>query len=92
MMDYSSKNVILHYIIVISQVYSKLEHSEFSSHFEFDRNMLSGTGARTHTNSPFELFAVELRETIDGPVVQLMGCHPFAVVRHENHVFGRLII
>ena len=33
-------------IVVIGRVYSKLEHSEFSSNFEFDRNMLSGTGAR----------------------------------------------
>ena len=32
-------------IVVIGQVHSKLEHSEFSSNFEFDRNMLSGTGA-----------------------------------------------
>ena len=33
-------------IVVIGRVYSQLEHSEFSSNFEFDRNMLSGTGAR----------------------------------------------
>ena len=32
-------------IVVIGRAYSKLEHSEFSSNFEFDRNMLSGTGA-----------------------------------------------
>ena len=32
-------------IVVIGRVHSKLEHSEFSSNFEFDRNMLSGTGA-----------------------------------------------
>ena len=32
-------------IVVIGRVYSKLERSEFSSNFEFDRNMLSGTGA-----------------------------------------------
>ena len=35
-------------IVVISQVYWKLERSEFSSNFEFDRNMLSGTGARSY--------------------------------------------
>ena len=35
-------------IVVIGRVYSKLEHSEFSSNFEFDRNMLSGTGAWWH--------------------------------------------
>ena len=35
-------------IVVIGRVYSKLEHSEFSSNFEFDRNMLSGTGAWCH--------------------------------------------
>ena len=34
------------YIVVIGRAYSKLEHFEFSSNFEFDRNMLSGTGAR----------------------------------------------
>ena len=33
-------------IVVIGRVYSKVEHSEFSSNFEFDRTMLSGTGAR----------------------------------------------
>ena len=33
-------------IVVIGRVYSKLEHYEFSSNFEFDRNMLSGTGAK----------------------------------------------
>ena len=32
-------------IVVIGRVYSKLERSEFSSNFEFDRNMFSGTGA-----------------------------------------------
>ena len=34
-------------IFVIGRIYLKLEHSEFSSNFEFDRNMLSGTGARS---------------------------------------------
>ena len=38
-------------IVVIGRVYSKLERSEFSSNFEFDRNMLSGMGAMTGTNS-----------------------------------------
>ena len=33
-------------IVVIGRVCSKLERSEFSSNFEFDRNMFSGTGAR----------------------------------------------
>ena len=32
-------------IVVISRTYLKLERSEFSSNFEFDRNMLSGSGA-----------------------------------------------
>ena len=36
-------------IVVIGPVYSKLERSEFSSNFEFDRNMFSGTGAMTPT-------------------------------------------
>ena len=34
-------------IVVIGRVYSKLERSEFSSNFEFDPNMLSGTVACT---------------------------------------------
>ena len=34
-------------IVVISRVYFTLECFEFSSNFEFDRNMLSGTGARS---------------------------------------------
>ena len=33
-------------IVVIGRIDLKLERSEFSSNFEFDRNMLSGTGAR----------------------------------------------
>ena len=33
-------------IVVIGRVYYTLECFEFSSNFEFDRNMLSGTGAR----------------------------------------------
>ena len=33
-------------IVVIGRVYLTLECFEFSSNFEFDRNMLSGTGAR----------------------------------------------
>ena len=36
-------------IVVIGRIDLKLERSEFSSNFEFDRNMLSGTGARTAT-------------------------------------------
>ena len=34
-------------IVVIGRIYLKLERSEFSSNFEFDRNMLCGTGAMT---------------------------------------------
>ena len=34
-------------IVVIGRVYFILEGFEFSSNFEFDRNMLSGTGARS---------------------------------------------
>ena len=34
-------------IVVIGRVYFTLECFEFSSNFEFDRNMLSGTGARS---------------------------------------------
>ena len=34
-------------IVVIDRVYFTRECFEFSSNFEFDRNMLSGTGART---------------------------------------------
>ena len=35
-------------IVVIGRVNFTLECFEFSSNFEFDRNMLSGTGARFH--------------------------------------------
>ena len=35
-------------IFVIGRVYFTVECFEFSSNFEFDRNMLSGTGARSH--------------------------------------------
>ena len=35
-------------IVVIGRVYFTLDCFEFSSNFEFDRNMLSGTGARYH--------------------------------------------
>ena len=38
-------------IFVIGQIYLKLERSEFSSNLEFDRNMLSGTGAWCHWRS-----------------------------------------
>ena len=36
-------------IVVIGRVYLTLECFEFSSNFEFDRNMLTGTGARWTT-------------------------------------------
>ena len=35
-------------IVVIGLMDLKLERSEFSSNFEFDRNMLSGSGTRCH--------------------------------------------
>ena len=38
-------------IVVIGRVYFTLECFEFSSNFEFDRNMLSGTGARSHCSN-----------------------------------------
>ena len=37
-------------IVVIGRVYFTLECFEFSSNFEFDRNMLSGTGAMSKIN------------------------------------------
>ena len=37
-------------IVVIGRVYFTLDCFEFSSNFEFDRNMLSGTGARSGHN------------------------------------------
>ena len=39
-------------IVVIGSVYFTLECFEFSSNFEFDRNMLSGTGAWSQGSSP----------------------------------------
>ena len=53
-------------IVVIGRVYSKLERSEFSSNFEIDRNMLSGTGAWCggHTNpSTFERRCEKMENT-----------------------------
>ena len=48
-------------IVVISRVYFTLECFEFSSNFEFDRNMLSGTGAiystcSSHTQTTYLLY------------------------------------
>ena len=40
-------------IVVIGRVYFTLECFEFSSNFEFDRNMLSGTGARLNQVNSF---------------------------------------
>ena len=38
--------------IVIGYIYFKLEHSKFWSNFEFDRNIVSGMGARFSWNFP----------------------------------------
>ena len=43
-------------IVVIGRVYLALECFEFSSNFEFDRNMLSGTGARCLVEINFCVF------------------------------------
>ena len=43
-------------IVVIGRVYFPLECFEFSSNFEFDRNMLSGTGTRTGKNLCITIF------------------------------------
>ena len=40
-------------IVVIGRVYFTLECFEFSSNFEFDRNMLSGTGAMSDCRKEF---------------------------------------
>ena len=47
-------------IVVISRKHFTLECLEFSSNFEFDRNMLSGTGARSGTSFTDE-FSVEIK-------------------------------
>ena len=43
-------------IVVIGRLYFTLECFEFSSNFEFDRNMLSGTGARCLLSQRFTRF------------------------------------
>ena len=57
-------------IVVIGRVYSKLERSEFSSNFEFDRNMLSGTGAcpTMHPLSVTQIRPPENTAVDQGPV------------------------
>ena len=43
-------------IVEIGWIYLKLERSEFSSNFEFDQNMLSGTGASEWINNHIHSF------------------------------------
>ena len=58
-------------IVVIGRVYSKLEHYEFSSNFEFDRNMLSGTDAWTDINVKLHLVFSSPLATLAGKVTWL---------------------
>ena len=51
----------------------KLERSEFSSNFEFDRNMLSGTGAR----ASFVIYSFVIAEGMDDKLhsLAMSPCH-----------------
>ena len=69
-------------IVVIGRVHFTLECFEFSSNFEFDRNMLSGTGARTDSAplflelgilSVFKLYMMKLA------VVTFKSYHRFSI-------------
>ena len=51
-------------IVVIGRVYVTLECFEFSSNFEFDRNMLSGTGAWPMLQDPFDDKSTLIRVTV----------------------------
>ena len=63
-------------IVVISPVYSKLERSGFSSNFEFDRNMFSGTGASIC------YISIQLRwELLKCPSV----CHSTKMIPRSGH-------
>ena len=60
-------------IVVIGRVYFTLECFEFSSNFEFDRNMLSGTGA-WHLHEPrAQQRWVPARPSLPGDKGQLAG-------------------
>ena len=54
-------------IVVIGRVYFTLECFEFSSNFEFDRNMLSGTGARCECEIFIKWYIVINMEKIEFP-------------------------
>ena len=60
-------------IVVIGHVYFTLECFEFSSNFEFDRNMLSGTGARCY--QAYILFIVAEYSTYPMLSMRFMFCH-----------------
>ena len=64
-------------IVVIVRVYCTLECFEFSSNFEFDRNMLSGTGARLLTDTYFSsVFGIWCKFTLVSlKVFMLVWCH-----------------
>ena len=59
-------------IVVIGRVYFTLECFEFSSNFEFDRNMLSGTGAScalTKAQNTNNTFMCSITSPIEPPAI-----------------------
>ena len=60
-------------IVVIGRVHFTLEYFEFSSNFEFDRNMLSGTGA-------------SILLTHSGRVTQLDLIRPLGINSNQNSI------
>ena len=68
-------------IVVIGRVYFTLECFEFSSNFEFDRNMLSGTGASTHLTNFHEL------------IIQILWKIMYALIlTHSGHILAHVIV
>ena len=70
-------------IVVIGRVYFTLECFEFSSNFEFDRNMLSGTGAcinpSVHNNSKIHWYSA-------------LQCHGLYAISTERYILSVVII
>ena len=74
-------------IVVIGRIYLKLERSEFSSNFEFDRNMLSGTGARSSAPKATDMMKYFILSIIDIDQENIVN-ESIEVTRHCEDVLG----
>ena len=52
---YDSNSWCVQNLVVIGRVYFKAEDLKFWSNFEFDRNIVSGTGARSALDTPLSM-------------------------------------